>query len=196
MLQRWSWCEFQLWSSLEPNSWRLHRYRFLVVYHFWATQYVRVWADNYGKRLCFSLKGHYKTIPKVIWQCPCHFLWPHLDFLSACSSCHPHADPSIPSPNVSTRVLCVFHLLHSLNPSYPLYTPFRGASLVSTLTGVLWAELSWTENNKYVSFWCKSNCLPWCSTNMIRHDSGKKILKCCKEPMGRHWQTPSKNETR
>lgn len=46
-------------------------------------------ADIFAVTLMFHFKGHYNTIPKVIWQCPCHFLWLHLDFLSVCSSCHP-----------------------------------------------------------------------------------------------------------
>lgn len=54
-----------------------------------ATQSVRILADIIMVTLVFHFKGHSNTIPQVIWQCPCHFLWPHLDFLTVCSSCHP-----------------------------------------------------------------------------------------------------------
>lgn len=54
-----------------------------------AMQYVRTLADIIMLTLVFHFKGHSNTIPKVVLQCPCHFLWPHLDFLTVCSSCHP-----------------------------------------------------------------------------------------------------------
>lgn len=86
--KRWFWFEFELlefaWTQ-QLQTTQINDQIFPALYNF----YVRILAGIITVTFVFHFKGHYNTMPKVIWQCPCHFLWPHLDFLSVCSSCHP-----------------------------------------------------------------------------------------------------------
>lgn len=98
-----TWQEFQAtsesWISFDPSSCRQIRCSSLTSF---LSNYIRILADHHGQ----WQPSYKKTISEVIWQHPSCFLWPHLNFLATCSSCHPHADPSTPSPNVSTPLEC------------------------------------------------------------------------------------------
>lgn len=102
MLGRWFWFEFELLqlSSIPWLQQTIHLKAHCQIYSniffpYQPWQHIRILA---GDMTGFddTLKSRPKTIPRVIWQCPFHFLWPHVDFLFMCSSCNPILTLSTP----------------------------------------------------------------------------------------------------
>lgn len=102
-------------SSLSPSSCKLNQW-FDHDQKFPATQHDRIFWQAWLRWLC-STSEVIKTIPEVIRWCPCHFLYPHLNFLFVCA--HPvtscwsdHSQPKCFHSSSAHEPDSVFHLLH------------------------------------------------------------------------------------
>lgn len=172
------------WTLFHPCSCRLVA---PVWHHLWATVAEFGWPSLTSSPHHHNL--HIKTISKVIRQHPCCFLWPHLDFLALCSSCHPACLSFNSQPkcfhSTGGQSHSVFHLLHSLNllgggGELFIYWPLEMPDWTQPLTGVHWAELAWKQRVRFDPSRARLLFFLAFYTYMIWQESSK-IFMCTKE---------------